>query len=219
VEKIGFRVLVGVVLVAVVILAGGDAFAYFGSEWEIDRTFTIDVKPIMGVSAPLARGKYLFSSLGCADCHGADGAGKAMIAPNITSGPGGATAAYTDADWNRTIRHGVKPNGNPLFVMPREDFARLTDADTVAIIAYAKSLPPVAGAPMETNVPLADVTARPAGTDHDRASWGDQSGRTSAPIIPHLVQTAFGHRSRIAVSSGHRSASMTALWWQSPVEQ
>jgi hypothetical protein len=87
---------------------------------------------------------------------GPDGAGKAMIAPNITSGPGGATAAYTDADWNRTIRHGVKPNGNPLFVMPREDFARLTDADTVAIIAYAKSLPPVAGAPMETNVPLAD---------------------------------------------------------------
>jgi hypothetical protein len=25
-----------------------------------------------------------------------------------------------------------------------------------------------------------------------------QSGRTSAPIIPHLVQTAFGHRSRTA---------------------
>jgi cytochrome c553 len=169
VGKIGFKVLVGVVLVAVVIVAGGAAFAYFGSEWEIDRTFTIDVKPIMVISAPLARGKYLFNSLGCADCHGADGAGKAMIAPNITSGPGGATAAYTDADWNRAIRHGVKPNGNPLFVMPSKDFARLTDADTVAIITYAKSLPPVAGAPMETNVPLTVRSAYAAGLVKDDA--------------------------------------------------
>ena len=46
------------------------------------------------------------------------------------------------------------------------------------------------------------------------------SGRTSAPIIPYLVQTAFGHRSRTAVSSGRRSASTVALWWQyGPAEQ
>jgi hypothetical protein len=48
---------------------------------------------------------------------------------------------------------------------------------------------------------------------------GDQSGRTSAPIMPHLVHTALPHKSRIAVSSGQRSASIVALWWQSPVEQ
>jgi mono/diheme cytochrome c family protein len=147
--KIGFKVLVGGVAVAITIVAGGVAFAFLGSEWNTHRTVTIDVKPIMVVSAPLARGKYLFNSLGCADCHGADGAGKVMVAPNITSGPGGGTAAYTDADWNRTIRHGVKPNGNPLFAMSSQDFTRLTDADAVAIIAYAKSLPPVARAPME----------------------------------------------------------------------
>ena len=52
-----------------------------------------------------------------------------------------------------------------------------------------------------------------------RPSRSCQSGRTSAPIMPHLVQTAFGHSSRIAVSSGHRSASTVALWWQSPVAQ
>jgi hypothetical protein len=47
-----------------------------------------------------------------------------------------------------------------------------------------------------------------------------QSGHTSAPIIPHFVQTALRHRLLIAVSSGQRSASPTALWWQySPAEQ
>jgi hypothetical protein len=38
-----------------------------------------------------------------------------------------------------------------------------------------------------------------------------QSGHTSAPIIPHFVHTAFGHRSRTAVSSGQRSASTVEL--------
>jgi hypothetical protein len=38
-----------------------------------------------------------------------------------------------------------------------------------------------------------------------------QFGLTSAPIIPQRVQTAFGHKSLSAVSSGHGSASTTAL--------
>jgi hypothetical protein len=51
------------------------------------------------------------------------------------------------------------------------------------------------------------------------ATWGDQSGRTSALIMPHRVQTALEHKSRIAVWSPQWSASTIALWWQSPVEQ
>ena len=46
-----------------------------------------------------------------------------------------------------------------------------------------------------------------------------QFGRTSAPILPHLVHTALASRSRSAVSSGQRSTSTTALWWHKPVEQ
>ena len=41
--------------------------------------------------------------------------------------------------------------------------------------------------------------------------WGDQSGRTSAPIMPHLVQTIRGHNDRTGVSSGSQSAFMVAL--------
>jgi hypothetical protein len=49
--------------------------------------------------------------------------------------------------------------------------------------------------------------------------WGDQSGRTSAPIIPHLVQTIRGHNDRTGVSSGSQSAFMVALWWHHPEAQ
>jgi hypothetical protein len=40
---------------------------------------------------------------------------------------------------------------------------------------------------------------------------GDQSGRTSAPIIPHLVQTIRGHNDLTGVSSGSQSAFKVAL--------
>jgi len=40
---------------------------------------------------------------------------------------------------------------------------------------------------------------------------GDQSGRTSAPIIPQLVQTILKHSDRTGVSSGSQSAFMVAL--------
>ena len=40
---------------------------------------------------------------------------------------------------------------------------------------------------------------------------GDQSGRTSAPIIPHSVQTIRLHSDRTGVSSGSQSAFILAL--------
>jgi hypothetical protein len=38
----------------------------------------------------------------------------------------------------------------------------------------------------------------------------DQSGRTSAPIKPHLVQTMREHSERTGVSSGSQSAAIEA---------
>jgi mono/diheme cytochrome c family protein len=100
----------------------------------------------------LKHGAYLFKTRGCMDCHGADGAGSIVVddkkaglfvrAPNITSGGASPARTYTDIDWVRTLRHGVKPSGQPLLVMPSEDYARMTDADVGAIVAYVRSLPP-----------------------------------------------------------------------------
>ena len=103
----------------------------------------------------LERGKYLFSSRGCAECHGTNGAGHVFIdggglrakSPNISSGAGGVVGSYGVVDWERTIRHGVKPDGRPVFIMPSEDYNRLTDADLAALVAYTRSLPVAAGGP------------------------------------------------------------------------
>ncbi len=114
--------------------------------------------PGEGFSVPtsadaLARGKYLVTSaVGCTGCHGPDLGGTEFIndpmlgllwAPNLTTGQGGVGATYADADWERSIRHGVRPNGQWLVIMPANHFTKLSDEDLGAIVAYVKTLPPV----------------------------------------------------------------------------
>ena len=62
---------------------------------------------------------------------------------NITPGRGGVVAAYTDADWVRTITHGVGPGGRSLLWMPARRFRDMADADLAALIVFLKSVPPV----------------------------------------------------------------------------
>lgn len=104
-------------------------------------------------SARIERGRHLAQSrLGCADCHAADLGGRAVvenamfghyIAPNLTRGSGGVGGTYTDADWIRAVRHGVRPSGRPLLFMPSEVFANLSEQDLGDVIAYVKQVPPV----------------------------------------------------------------------------
>jgi mono/diheme cytochrome c family protein len=175
------------------VIAGGlAAFAEIGSETKMHRHVAIDVPPIALASdqESLARGAYLYKSRGCAECHGADGGGKIVIddggfhvkAPNIVPSGATATANYKPEDWVRTIRHGVKPNGEPVFVMPSEDFNRLTDADVGAIIGYIKSLPPVSGTPAEIRVPLIVRFLYAAGAVKDAAEKIDHTLPPQQPI-------------------------------------
>lgn len=146
-------------LAASALLALGAA-AFAGAAWlgerKLERKVYVRVVPVAFASGPEAfrRGRYLFESRGCAQCHGPDGAGRVIVdepggfyvrSPNITRGPGGVVADYTEADWVRSIRHGVDPHSRPLAFMPSEDYNRLDDADFAALVAYVRSLPPVAG--------------------------------------------------------------------------
>jgi mono/diheme cytochrome c family protein len=100
----------------------------------------------------VARGKHLVEArYGCNVCHGGDLAGGVMIddpaigsvrGPNLTVGKGGRTAGYTMADWDRIVRHGVKPDGSPA-VMPSEDFFKMSDAELSDIVAYVRAQPAV----------------------------------------------------------------------------
>ena len=101
-------------------------------------------------SAGLARGHHIATAISkCAECHGPDLAGNLFIdagpvaklyALNLTRGKGG-TAAFSDLDWERAIRHGVAPNGRKLLFMPAGEFQHLNDEDFGALVAYLKSLP------------------------------------------------------------------------------
>lgn len=141
------------------------AAAHLLAQRKLNRSIDVQVAPVAFVTdeASLARGKYLFQSRGCAECHGANGAGKLIIdepnglrvwSPNISPGPGSVVAKYTEVDWVRTLRHGVKPDKRPVFVMPSEDYNRFTDADVAAIVAYTRSLPPAKGEAARVELPL-----------------------------------------------------------------
>lgn len=121
------------------------------AERKMARHVDVAVAPVAlpGDAAALERGRYLYTTRGCTDCHGTDGAGRTLVdqdglkiaGPHIGNGPGSVTARYDTADWARAIRHGVAPGGRPLLIMPSQDYNRLTDADLGALVAYLKQLP------------------------------------------------------------------------------
>jgi mono/diheme cytochrome c family protein len=108
--------------------------------------------PPAGDPMPIERGRHLVTArYGCAACHGQNLGGGVMLddppigkllGPNITSGKGSRTSGYSTADWDRIVRHGVKPDGTPA-LMPSEDFFKMSDAELSDIVAYVRSLPPV----------------------------------------------------------------------------
>ncbi len=103
----------------------------------------------------IARGKHVSVIWACTKCHGEDLSGKiltndpvegtipifgAIPATNLTSGKGGIAQTYTDTDWVRAIRHGIKANDQPEIYMY---VSTLSDQDLGALIAYLKQIPPV----------------------------------------------------------------------------
>ncbi|GCL62133.1 c-type cytochrome [Pseudaquabacterium pictum] len=148
----------------------------------------------------LARGRYLFASRGCTECHGDNGAGRRFIddpgglvvkAPNISPGPGSVVAGYTPADWARALRHGVKPDGRPLFIMPSEDYAGWSDSDLGALVAYLRQMPPAAGTGMEARVPMLVKTLYAAGVIRDAAEKIDHQAPRPA-LAPAPGSAAHG---------------------------
>ncbi len=159
------RLLISAVVI-VVLLGITLAVAVRRANHKMERTVALPAHPITLSDDPAAieRGRYLYVTRGCIECHGANGAGRAVVddqsigmrvvGPNISPGPGNVVTNYTAADWERIIRHGVKPNGRPAMVMASEDFARLTDIDVSAIVAYVRHMPPASGGAAVLELPL-----------------------------------------------------------------
>ncbi|WP_129641523.1 c-type cytochrome [Peristeroidobacter agariperforans] len=155
---------------SLVVLAAGAGIAAGAAVWLSERKMhrVVDVQrastSFATFDASLERGEYLFVTRGCSECHGERGEGKVMIddqkagfyvhSPNITRGGGGAAATYTDTDWVALLRHGVKPNGAPAFIMPSEDYAQMADEDVAALVTYIRGMAPSAERKVEIRLPL-----------------------------------------------------------------
>jgi mono/diheme cytochrome c family protein len=182
--------LVALAILGVVTVVGGKALG----ERKLVRRITVPVTPIAVTADParIEQGRYLFNTRGCADCHGANGGGKTVIqdgpmlivSPNITTGANSVTTAYKIEDWVRTVRHGVKPNGTAIMIMPFEDYNRLTDDDMAAVIAYVKQLPPAAGVEPVIQLPTAVKVLYAFGLIKDGYEKIDHALPPPLPVAP-----------------------------------
>jgi cytochrome c553 len=132
----------------------GYGMAFTISDRKLAETHDVAVAPLSipdGADAIAWGGHLVRSVAGCRDCHGADLAGTVMgddpvvrlVAPNLTPGRGGIGGQLSTDDWVRAIRHGVRRDGRSLLVMPSYAYARLTDGDLGAMVAFLSQLPPV----------------------------------------------------------------------------
>ena len=121
------------------------------------------------VSGDVARGQYLTSIMDCAGCHtpgalagkpdasrrfaGSDigfalGSGPTagvVYPPNLTPDRETGLGAWTEDEMIRAIRGGQSRDGRPLVpIMPWPNYSALTMADARALVAYLRSLQPIA---------------------------------------------------------------------------
>ena len=148
--------------VAFVVIALG--VVYLLSQRRIAKRYAVagHEVPLATDSATLAKGEHIATVRGCAGCHGPDLGGAVFIdvppvarlyAANLTSGAGGIATGYSSAaDWERSIRQGVAPDGRALLFMPAREFYRMSDEDLGALVSWLKSLPPVDRRPRPQSV-------------------------------------------------------------------
>lgn len=113
--------------------------------------------PVAGASivvptdiAAIQHGQHVVGAIAlCTECHAANLGGAVIVddesvrvvAPNLTRG--GVGGRLRDTDFARAIRDGVDPNGRALWLMPSDEYHRMSSTDLADVIAYLKSLPPI----------------------------------------------------------------------------
>lgn len=130
-------------------------FVYATSGMALRRKYQADGHALVVPtdSAAIAHGARLTRILGCyGSCHGETGGGQLIderflavgAIPDLTR----LVRDYDDAQLERVIRHGIKPDGRSVLeFMPSEMFSHLSDEDLGAVIAFLRSLTPANGPP------------------------------------------------------------------------
>ena len=198
---------IGIVLGGLIGLIVLSALVLFAkSRWEFSKKFDVQAAAVTVPTdaASVERGHHLAVIL-CMECHRDNLAGDPQFfdggglghasSPNLTKGQGGVGAQFTDADFVRVLRQGVKPDGTSVFLMPSTDFHYLSDQDLADLIAYIRSVPGVDQQTPEPHVQLSLVgnVMYGAGVFGDllRAGRIQQMGPAAAPPQPE-VSAAYG---------------------------
>ncbi len=105
----------------------------------------------------VTRGRYLTAAADCEACHTTDGGtpyagGRAfttpfgtIYSPNITADRASGIGTWSEEDFTRAVRQGIRPDGVRLYpAFPYAAYTYLSDEDVHAIRAYLMSLPGVA---------------------------------------------------------------------------
>jgi cytochrome c553 len=97
--------------------------------------------------ATVAYGEHLTRVAGCKACHGMDLSGQSGAMPgaaNLT--PAGRLGSWSEADFVRVLRTGVRPDGSALAKeMPWRVTSRMTDEELGALWMYLRTVPAKAG--------------------------------------------------------------------------
>lgn len=137
-----------------VLAAGFYLVAYLSTRERLNRVYRVTPESLQipNDSASLKLGARLAIAKGCTGCHGMDLGGRTFIdaprtlglfvARNLTRGRGGLPGAYGSREWVLALKHGLRPDGTPLLIMPSHEFTHMTRQDMGAIIAYCTQMPP-----------------------------------------------------------------------------
>jgi mono/diheme cytochrome c family protein len=112
-----------------------------------DRTPSVPYPAIVPPGPTLEYGRYLANFTGCHGCHGpglsgghVEGSPGAPAATNLTPDPSGLEK-WTEADFERALRHGVRPNGTQINIfMPWPNFSGMTDDETLKRVGFSSPL-------------------------------------------------------------------------------
>jgi mono/diheme cytochrome c family protein len=203
--------LVALGAVAVAITAG--VVIFLRSQAVLDARSPKPPSDLQAATAPaaIAEGRRLTVVVGCVICHGGDLTGRrpgvagSPVAPNLTL----LVRRLSDADVDRAIRRGMKPDGSSELAMPSFAYAALTDQEAGAIVGYLRSLAPQgteAPQPRPSWLLRADLAAGVVKTSPDRLRDARPPLDAGPAFEPgrHLAQVACGQCHGRDLAAGRR---------------
>ncbi len=201
---VGTLVVLIVAVLALAFVMMNQGFNRFDQDWSPD----VEMVSITDDPMAIELGRFISESHGCQGCHMGDYSGQVMadappflmVAPNLTPGEGGVGATYSDEDWVRAIRHGVRPDGRGLMIMPSEAYYYLSDEETAALVSYLKSLDPV-------DNPLPEFELRPLG----QFIMGVDKAMATAPELMPDRERVTGAIRGVSAEWGHYRASVMCM--------